>query len=148
MNPPLRTEEDRQAIIEGIVDGTIDMIVTDHAPHSKEEKDKPFREAPSGITGLETSLALGIRELVMPGHLSLMELLAAMTCNPAALYGIDAGAIRTGGSADLVVFNPDEEWTFDQSLSKSTNTPFLGEKFPGKIYDTICRGNVVYASDN
>ncbi|WP_034444807.1 dihydroorotase [Butyrivibrio sp. AE2032] len=148
MNPPLRLESDRLAIIEGLKDGTIDMIATDHAPHSKEEKDKPFREAPSGITGLETSLALGIRELVMPGHLSLMELLAAMTCNPAALYGIDAGAIRIGGSADLVVFNPDEEWAFDQSLSKSTNTPFLGEKFPGKIYDTICRGNVVYASDN
>jgi dihydroorotase len=147
MNPPLRLESDRLAIIEGLKDGTIDMIATDHAPHSKEEKDKPFREAPSGITGLETSLALVIRELVMPGHLSLMELLAAMTCNPAALYGIDAGAIRIGGSADLVVFNPDEEWTFDQSLSKSTNTPFLGEKFPGKIYDTICRGKVVYASE-
>lgn len=147
MNPPLRLECDRMAIIEGLKDGTIDMIATDHAPHSKEEKDKPFREAPSGITGLETSLALGIRELVKPGHLTLMELLAVMTCNPAALYGIDAGAIRIGGSADLVIFNPDEEWTFDQSLSKSTNTPFLGEKFPGKIYDTICRGKVVYASD-
>ncbi len=147
MNPPLRLESDRLAIIEGLKDGTIDMIATDHAPHAKEEKDKPFAQAPSGITGLETSLALGIRELVKPGHMSLMELLAVMTCNPASLYGIDAGAIRIGGSADLVIFNPDEEWVFDKSLSKSLNTPFLGERLPGKIYDTICRGKVVYASE-
>ena len=144
MNPPLRLESDRLAIIKGLKDGTIDMIATDHAPHAGYEKEKPLQEAPSGITGLETSLSLGIRELVKPGHLSLMELLTAMTCNPAALYGINAGGIRIGDSADLVIFNPDEEWVFEKSVSKSSNTPFLGEKLPGKIHFTICRGKVVY----
>ena len=147
MNPPLRLESDRMAIIEGLRDGTIDMIATDHAPHSKEEKEKSFKEAPSGITGLETSLALGIRELVRPGYLSLMELLSVMSARPAALYGLEAGAIRVGDSADLVIFNPDEEWVFDKSLSKASNTPFLGEKLPGKIFFTICRGQIVYKAD-
>lgn len=86
MNPPLRTEKDRQAIIQGLADGTIDLIATDHAPHSKEEKAKPITEAPSGIIGLETSLALGITSLVRPGHLSLIQLLEKMTINPAKLY--------------------------------------------------------------
>ncbi|WP_022767808.1 dihydroorotase [Butyrivibrio sp. NC2007] len=147
MNPPLRLESDRQAIIEGLRDGTIDMIATDHAPHSKEEKEKSFKEAPSGITGLETSLALGIRELVKPGHLSLMELLSSMSAKPAALYGLEAGAIRVGDNADLIIFNPDEEWVFDKSFSKASNTPFLGERLPGKIFFTICRGQIVYKAD-
>jgi dihydroorotase len=147
MNPPLRLESDRQAIIEGLRDGTIDMIATDHAPHSKEEKGKSFKEAPSGITGLETSLALGIRELVKPGYLSLMELLSSMSAKPAALYGLEAGAIRVGDNADLIIFNPDEEWVFDKSLSKASNTPFLGEKLPSKIFFTICRGQIVYKAD-
>ena len=147
MNPPLRLESDRLAIIEGLKDGTIDMIATDHAPHSKEEKAKSFREAPSGITGLETSLALGIRELVRPGHLSMMELLSVMSAKPAALYGLDAGTVREGSYADIVIFNPDEEWVFDKSVSKASNTPFLGEKLPGKIYFTICRGKIVYKAD-
>ena len=147
MNPPLRLESDRQAIIEGLRDGTIDMIATDHAPHSNEEKGKSFKEAPSGITGLETSLALGIRELVKPGYLSLMELLSSMSAKPAALYGLEAGAIRVGDNADLIIFNPDEEWVFDKSLSKASNTPFLGERLPGKIFFTICRGQIVYKAD-
>ena len=147
MNPPLRLESDRAAIIEGLKDGTIDMIATDHAPHSKEEKEKSFREAPSGITGLETSLALGIRELVVPGHLSMMELLSVMSAKPSALYGLDAGTIREGSYADIVIFNPDEEWVFDKSVSKASNTPFLGQKLPGKIYFTICRGKIVYKAD-
>lgn len=147
MNPPLRLESDRMAIIEGLKDGTIDMIATDHAPHSKEEKEKSFREAPSGITGLETSLALGIRELVKPGYLTMMELLSVMSAKPAALYGLDAGTIRERSVADLIIFNPDEEWIFDKSLSKATNTPFLGEKLPGKIFFTVCRGKIVYKAD-
>ncbi len=147
MNPPLRLESDRMAIIEGLKDGTIDMIATDHAPHSKEEKEKSFREAPSGITGLETSLALGIRELVKPGYLTMMELLSVMSAKPAALYGLDAGTIREGSVADLIIFNPDEEWVFDKSLSKATNTPFLGERLPGKIFFTVCRGKIVYKAD-
>ena len=144
MNPPLRLESDRKAIIEGLRDGTIEMIATDHAPHSREEKQKELRQAPSGITGLETSLALGIRELVNTGEISLTDLIARMSTNPARLYGLDAGYIREGGPADLVIFNPEAEWDFVHSESKSSNTPFLGQHLPGKISFTICRGNVVY----
>jgi dihydroorotase len=143
MNPPLRLESDRMAIIEGLRDGTIEMIATDHAPHSREEKKKELRLAPSGITGLETSLALGIRELVKPGYMTLMELLRRMTQGPADIYGLDAGCIREGGMADLVIFSPDEEWDFVSSVSKSSNTPFLGQRLPGRIYDTICKGKIV-----
>ncbi len=144
MNPPLRLESDRRAIIDGIADGTIMTIATDHAPHAKEEKDKDLKAAPSGITGLETSLALGIREIVKPGYMKLIDLLGRMTTGPAEIYGIDAGFIKEGGIADIVIFNPDEEWVFEKSRSKSSNTPFLGERLPGRIYDTICRGKIVY----
>ena len=96
MNPPLRTAKDRQQIIEGLADGTIDLIATDHAPHSMEEKNKPLTEAPSGITGLETSLALGITSLVRPGHLTLLQLLEKMTVNPAKLYHLPYGQIKEG----------------------------------------------------
>ncbi|MBO6240084.1 MAG: dihydroorotase [Butyrivibrio sp.] len=146
MNPPLRLESDRLAIIEGIKDGTIEMIATDHAPHARQEKAKDLKSAPSGITGLETSLALGIRELVNKGYVSLMDLLKAMTVNPAEIYGLDAGKIKEGGFADLVIFNPAEEWNFVQSQSKSSNTPFLGERLPGKVLYTICKGKVIYKS--
>lgn len=144
MNPPLRLESDRLAIIEGLKDGTIETIATDHAPHSREEKKKELRQAPSGITGLETSLALGIKELVKPGYMSLMELIDRMTTGPARIYGIDAGKLAEGAVADIVIFSPDEEWDFVSSVSKSSNTPFLGQRLPGKIYDTICRGKIVY----
>lgn len=144
MNPPLRLESDRMAIIEGLKDGTIEMVATDHAPHSREEKAKDITTAPSGITGLETSLALGIRELVNKGYMTLKELLYRMTAGPAGIYGIDAGYIKEGGKADFVIFDPDEMWDFVQSMSKSSNTPFLGERLPGKISYTICNGKVVY----
>lgn len=144
MNPPLRTEKDRLAIIEGLKDGTIDLIATDHAPHSEEEKNKPLTEAPSGITGLETSLGLGITKLVRTGHLTLIELLEKMTWNPAALYHLPSGSIEKGAPADLVIFDPDEKWTADTFLSKSSNTPFKGAELYGKIHYTICRGEVVY----
>ena len=101
MNPPLRTEKDRQAIIQGLADGTIDLIATDHAPHSKEEKAKPITEAPSGIIGLETSLALGITSLVRPGHLSLLQLLEKMTINPAKLYHLPYGQLAEGRQLTL-----------------------------------------------
>ena len=146
MNPPLRLESDRQAIIAGLKDGTIDMIATDHAPHSREEKQKELSQAPSGITGLETSLALGIRELVNTGMLTMGELIYRMSTGPARVYGLDAGEIREGGAADLVIFSPSEEWSFVQSVSKSSNTPFLGQRMPGKIYATICNGKVVYSA--
>ena len=144
MNPPLRTEKDRLAIIEGLKDGTIDLIATDHAPHSEEEKNRPFTEAPSGITGLETSLGLGITNLVKPGHLTLMELLEKMTWNPAALYHLPSGSVEKDAPADLVIFDPEEKWTADTFLSKSSNTPFKSAELYGKIHYTICRGEVVY----
>ena len=148
MNPPLRTEEDRMAVIRGLQDGTIDMIVTDHAPHSREEKEKPLSSAPSGIIGLETSLGLGIASLVKPGYLTLMQLLERMSGTPAAVYGRRPGRIQAGEDADLVIFSENEEWTVDQFASKSTNSPFLGWKLPGKICYTICRGEVVYENEN
>lgn len=144
MNPPLRTEADRLAIIEGLKDGTIDLIATDHAPHSAEEKAKPLTEAPSGIIGLETSLSLGITSLVHPGHLTMMELLEKMTINPARLYHLPYGTIEEDAAADFVLFNPDETWIPTEYASKSSNSPFTGKELYGKIKYTICRGKIVY----
>ncbi len=147
MNPPLREEADRLAIIEGLRDNTIDLIATDHAPHSTEEKAKPITEAPSGIIGLETALALGISSLVETGELTLSELVARMSLAPARLYGLDAGYVGEGGPADLVLFAPEEEWTADKFVSKSQNSPFLGATLKGKIHYTICRGEIVYKNN-
>lgn len=144
MNPPLRTEKDRQEIIEGIKDGTIDMIVTDHAPHSMEEKAKPLADAPSGITGLETSLSLGIKSLVQPGHISLMKLMELMSKNPAEFYRMEPASITEGAVADLVIFGENELWTVDKFASKASNSPFKGWELPGKVHFTICDGNIVY----
>lgn len=145
LNPPFRTEADRQAIIAGLKDGTIDLIATDHAPHSSEEKARELTKAPSGIIGLETALGLCITSLVKPGHLTLMELLEKMTVNPAKLYHLPTGKIQVGAPADLVLFNPDEEWIVDKFVSKSCNSPFIGRKLYGKIHCTICNGNAVYS---
>lgn len=144
MNPPVRTEEDRQAIIEGLKDGTIDMIVTDHAPHSGEEKARSLAEAPSGIIGLETSLGLGIRSLVEPGHLTLLELMACMSKHPAEFYRMIPGSIEEDAPADLVIFGEKELWTADRFASKASNSPFLGWELPGKVHYTICAGRIVY----
>ena len=144
MNPPLRTEKDRLAIIEGLRDGTIDMIVTDHAPHSREEKDQPIAQAPSGIIGLETSLGLAIRSLVEPGYLTMMEVLRLMSTNPALLYRMEPASVRERAAADLVIFRRDEEWTVDSFASKAANSPFAGWKLPGRIHYTICGGNIVW----
>lgn len=144
MNPPLREEEDRLAIIEGLQDGTIDMIATDHAPHSAEEKAKPVTEAPSGIIGLETALSLGIRELVKKGYLSMAELINKMSCAPAKLYHLDAGYAAEGGPADLVVFDPEKEWVVKDFVSKAANSPFVGETMPGVVSFTVCGGKIVY----
>lgn len=146
MNPPLRTFKDKEKIIEGLVDGTIDIIATDHAPHSMEEKSVELTKAPSGIVGLETALGLSIRELVDKGHLSLMEVLRKLTINPAQLYKLDAGTVQVGKKADLVIFDPKETWEVKDLKSKSKNSPFIGEILPGKIYYTICKGNIVYSA--
>ena len=144
MNPPLREEVDRQAIIEGLADGTIDLIATDHAPHSKEEKEKPLTEAPSGIIGLETALSLGIRELVQTGKLTYPQLVQRMSTAPCTLYGLRGGTLREGDPADLVIFDPEEIWKVQQFASKSANSPFIGEELPGVVHATICGGKFVY----
>lgn len=144
MNPPVRTEEDRQAIIRGLQDGTIDMIVTDHAPHTAEEKALPLEEAPSGIIGLETSLGLGIRSLVEPGYLTLLELIRLMSSNPAGFYRMIPGSITEDAPADLVLFHEQELWRAEHFASKASNSPFFGWELPGKVYYTICAGRIVY----
>ena len=144
MNPPLRTEEDRLAIIKGLQDGTIDMIATDHAPHSAEEKAKPITDAPSGIIGLETSLALGITTFVKPGHLSLVELIKKMSLNPAVIYGLDKGTLNIGKDADLVIFDTEKCWTPQNYYSKATNSPFTGAELTGEVVMTICGGEIAF----
>lgn len=147
MNPPVRTEEDRLAIIEGIKDGTIDMIVTDHAPHSTEEKSQPMAKAPSGIIGLETSLALGIKSLVKEGHISLMKLMECMSKNPLEFYRCIPNAVSEGNVADLVIFGVDDMWIADSFCSKSENSPFKSWELPGKVHYTICGGKIVYEAE-
>ena len=145
VNPPLRTEADRMAIIRGIQDGTIDIIATDHAPHADYEKAREFTKAPSGMIGLETALSLGIRELVRPGYISMMDLLRLLTVNPAAFYHLDAGTVREGAPADLVLFDPEETWVVpDRFASRSSNSPFIGETLPGVVKYTIVSGKIVY----
>lgn len=144
MNPPVRTETDRQAIIRGLKDGTIDMIVTDHAPHSAEEKARPLSEAPSGITGLETSLGLGLLSLVEPGYLTLQKLMELMSRNPAEFYRMIPGSIAEDAPADLIIFSETERWRVEQFVSKASNSPFSGWELPGRVYYTICAGKIVY----
>ena len=148
MNPPLRTEEDVKALIEGLVDGTMQVISTDHAPHSDEEKSKYFDEAPFGIVGLETSAALTYTALVDTGLMDIMEMTKKMSHNPAKVLGIDGeyGRITVGAKADLVVFDAAEEWEVDSSkfLSKGHNTPYNGKVLKGKVKMTVVDGDVKY----
>ncbi len=145
MNPPLRTETDRMAVIEGIIDGTIDTIATDHAPHTRQEK-SDFLNALNGVVGLETLLAAGITGLVNKGYIGLFKLLYMMSTLPAQILGIDAGRLEIGKSADIVVFNPNEKWVVnpDKLHGKSRNTPFKGMEMCGKVKLTVCRGKLVY----
>lgn len=147
MNPPLRSEKDRQAIREGLADGTLDVIATDHAPHSPLEKNVEFINAANGIIGLETSLPLSLR-LVEDGVLALDALLAKMTVNPAAILGIPTG-LREGGIADITIIDPDAVYTLDANrlYSKSRNTPFGGWTLKGKAVYTIVDGRIVYAGE-
>lgn len=144
MNPPLREEADREAVIAGLVDGTIDLIATDHAPHSKEEKEKGITEAPSGITGLETALSLGITQLVDGGYLTMKQLLQKMSLQPASMYHLDAGYLAEGGPADLILIDTVAEEEVGSFASKASNTPFIGWKLKGVVKATICGGRIVY----
>ncbi len=150
MNPPLRTEKDRLAIIEGLKDGTIDMIATDHAPHTAKEKSQPMAKAPSGVTGLETALGAGIEALVKPGHISLMKLLELMSTSPARFLGLVPGSICEGAAADIVLFDENEYRTVSAQdfVSRSTNSPFIGKRLPGQVKYTICAGKIVYRDEN
>ena len=149
VNPPLRTQEDVEAIRSGLTDGAIDAIATDHAPHTLEEKSRPLPDAPSGLVGLETSLALALTELYHSGLLSLVRVLELMSASPAALLGLDKGTLGVGYDADLILFDPDEEWTVDKNsfVSKGRNTPFHGRTVRGKVKYTISRGNLIFAWD-
>ena len=145
VNPPLRTEADRMAIIEGLADGTIDLIATDHAPHADHEKAQDFPKAPSGMIGLETALSLGIKNLVEPGYLTMQQFLACLTCHPADFYHLNAGRVCEGAPADLVIFDPGASWTVQKPFaSRSSNSPFLGMELPGVIRYTIAAGEIIY----
>ena len=150
MNPPLRSQEDVDAIKEAIKDGTIDCIVTDHAPHTVEDKEVGFDQAPFGIIGLETSLGLTIAELVAPGIISLPQLVEKMSAAPARIVGLsNKGEIREGKDADLTIIDPDKDWIFTKEdiASRSKNTPFIGRKLKGTVEYTIFSGKVVYKAN-
>ena len=149
VNPPLRTEEDRLAIIEGLRDGTLDCIVTDHAPHSDEEKSRGLENSLSGMVGLETSLALTLTKLYHENGFSLADIINLMSTKPAHILALARGSIAVGDAADVVIFDPDEEWTVDPGKfhSRSHNTPFGGMKLKGRVKYTIVSGHIVYRGD-
>ena len=149
MNPPLRTEVDKQAIIKGLQDGTIDVIITDHAPHCEKEKAQELAKAPNGIIGFETALAATITNLIEPGYISYLDMVKLMSYNPAKLLKIDRGEIAEGKVADLTIFNADIEYVYEEEsiVSKSKNTPFIGKKLKGLVEYTIVGGRVVYESN-
>ena len=146
MNPPLRTKEDMEEIIKAIQDGTIDCIITDHAPHSKEEKEQGLEKAPNGIIGFETALAGTITYLIDKGYINYLELVKITSYNPAKILGIDRGTIEKGKVADITIFDPNKEYIYteDMIVSKSKNTPYIGKKLKGQVEYTIVNGNVVY----
>ena len=146
VNPPLRTAQDIKGIIAGLKDGTIDVIATDHAPHSAEEKARPLTRAPSGMIGLETSLAVTLTQLYHTKKMDLPAIIRRMSTNPADILGLPKGHMSLGVDADLTVFDPDEEWTVDpeQFASKARNTPFAGRKVKGRVKYTIVKGRIVY----
>jgi len=147
MNPPLRSEEDRQALIAGLKDGTIAVIASDHAPHSDTDKLKEFDYAPFGVIGLETTVSVCLTELLHTGHLTLPQLVAKFTTGPAKVLGLDTGAIKEGQPADLTILNTGLAHVIDADafLSKSRNTPFNGRKVTGKAVATIVAGKFVFS---
>jgi dihydroorotase len=145
VNPPLRSEKDVKAVIEGLCDGTIDIIATDHAPHHVDEKNVEFNLAANGLIGFETALSLAITYLVKPGYLTVRDIVEKMCLNPSRILGLNKGTIEQGYAADITIFDQDEKFTVDVSRfkSKSRNSPFDGFRLYGAIYHTIVGGNVV-----
>ena len=148
-NPPLRTRQDVEAIIEGLRDGTIDVIATDHAPHSAQEKARPLAEAPSGMVGLETALGVTLTALYHTGKMDLSDLLKKLTFHPACILRIPKGRLSLGGEADFTIFDLNQEWTVDPErfASKGRNTPFAGKRLKGKVKYTIVGGKIVYQDE-
>ena len=146
MNPPLREEKDRLAIIEGLKEGTIDAIITDHAPHAEEEKSKGLETAPNGIIGFETALPAEIMNLIDTGDLTYLDLVKLTSYNPAQLLKIDRGTIEEGKIADITIFDPEETYIYTKEMivSKSKNSPFIGKKLKGRVQYTIVGGRIVY----
>jgi dihydroorotase len=146
MNPPLRSKEDRNALIEGLLDGTIDIIVTDHAPHTKEEKSKGMLDAPFGIVGLETAFPVLYTKLVKSGILTLQRLLSLMSARPADVFGFNGGKLEIGEIADLTLIDLNKQTTIDLKnfASKSSNSPFIGWEVYGETVLTIVDGNIVW----
>ena len=146
VNPPLRTSRDVAAVLAGVKDGTIDCIVTDHAPHTAEEKARGLEKAPSGMVGLETSLGITLTQLYHTGEMTLPEIIAKMTVNPARILNLDCGRLSAGSAADLTIFDPNEEWVVDAEkfASKGRNTPFNGKTLKGKVKYTIVGGKIIY----
>ncbi len=146
MNPPLRKKEDMAEIIKAIQDGTIDCIITDHAPHSKEDKEKGLSDAPNGIIGFETALSATVTNLVDKGYISYLDMVKLTSYNPAKILGIDRGSIEVGKVADITIFDPNKEFIYEEKdiVSKSKNTPFIGKKLKGEVQYTIVNGKVVY----
>ena len=147
VNPPLRATKDKEAILAGLKDGTIDCIVTDHAPHSAEEKARSLTEAPAGMVGLETSLGLALTYLYHTGEMSLTDIVEKMTLSPAKILGLRKGFLALGASADITIFDPNERWVVDpnQFASKGRNTPFGGMELRGKVKYTIADGRIIYS---
>jgi dihydroorotase len=146
MNPPLRTEEDRRALIEGLRDGTLDCVSSDHAPHTDYEKDKEFDYAPFGVIGLETALPIVLDVLYRQSKFSLPEIIALMTCKPARLLSLSAGTLAAGAAADVTLFDPGEQWRYDAEagFSKSANSPWHGQTLTGRVKTTVVSGRIVY----
>lgn len=150
MNPPLRTKADVEACIEGVADGTIDCLVTDHAPHGADEKSFDFQTAPFGIIGMETALPTLVQALVTSKRIGWPELIAKMTVNPARLLGLPGGSLDVGVAADITIIDPDAEWTIDPTAfySRSRNTPFAGWNVRGRVLQTLVGGRVMYSADS